>query len=471
MMSKSSDGRQVNIVLFLKFKKLFELATTFVMLASIRRGHSFQFPRVQYERYGFGTRISRSYQPMVASRCPCRMASSGSVLSSSESVTVADSESVATKQMKHEAKEQLKILQTHYNTILRKQQQSSPSSPPTINVPEFWTDDTDTDINGVTNYIEQNIDNILFDCDGVLYRTLDVCPGASYCISRLMEMGKTVLFVTNNAGVNRRELRVKLNKLLFNSSEVDASLAPLSDEQMISSSYSSAQYLEQHLPNGGRVHVIGSSGLMEEITNHGFICSGGPGSSSSPSSMTRQELADYDFPENPIDAVVVGHDTSFDFRKLSIANNLLLQNPEALFVATNEDSFDLVGDNGDRHIPGNGCVVKALEHCSRRKAINVGKPSQYLAQLIFSGTDDSSTVSNNDDSGSKPRMMTLDPSRSLFVGDRLDTDIRFGNENGMKSLLVLTGVTTAKTMIDLGEGTEEEPLPHFIAPYIGLLVK
>jgi ribonucleotide monophosphatase NagD (HAD superfamily) len=97
--------------------------------------------------------------------------------------------------------------------------------------------------------------------------------------------------------------------------------------------------------------------------------------------MNRQKLADYDFSEHPIDAIAVGHDTEFNFRKLSIANNLLVQNPKALFVAMNEDSFVLVGSDG-RHIPGNGCTVKALEHCLRRSAVNAGKPSSTLADLI-----------------------------------------------------------------------------------------
>jgi ribonucleotide monophosphatase NagD (HAD superfamily) len=112
--------------------------------------------------------------------------------------------------------------------------------------------------------------------------------------------------------------------------------------------------------------------------------------------------------------------------------------------------FISVGSDG-RHIPGNGCAVKALEYCSRRESINVGKPSKTLADLI-------------------QKEHGLDPARCLFVGDRLDTDIRFGNENGMKSLLVMSGVTTAKTLIELGEGSEEEPLPHFILPHVGMLI-
>jgi hypothetical protein len=40
----------------------------------------------------------------------------------------------------------------------------------------------------------------------------------------------------------------------------------------------------------------------------------------------------------------------------------------------------------------------------------------------------------------------------------------------MKSMLVMTGVTTAESMEDLGNGTEEEPLPDFIVPYVGMMV-
>lgn len=179
-------------------------------------------------------------------------------------------------------------------------------------------------------YVRDNIDTILFDCDGVLYRTTSLCPGASECIRGLLEMEeKRVLFVTNNAGVNRRELREKLSRLLC----IDS----LTKDQMISSAYSSAVYLQDELlkrpltDRSPRVHVIGSSGLCEELAAAGFNVTGGPSLSSpdEPGSMSREELASYDFDKiHPIDALVVGHDTDLNFRKLCIADNLFVAQPE-----------------------------------------------------------------------------------------------------------------------------------------------
>eukprot|EP00536_Pseudo-nitzschia_multiseries_P006144 jgi/Psemu1/192430/e_gw1.127.77.1 len=306
-------------------------------------------------------------------------------------------------------------------------------------------------------YVRDSIDTVLFDCDGVLYRTTSLCPGASDCIRELMDThGKRVLFVTNNAGVNRHELREKLSRLL----QIDH----LKNDQMISSSYSSAQYLRGELLAGRsnsrppRVHVIGSTGLCEELVAAGFNVTTGSA---------------FDFERfHPIDALVVGHDTDLNFRKLCIADNLLLRNPQALFVATNRDSFDVVdGDDSDdnqrRHIIGNGATVAALEYSSKRTAINVGKPSKQLFELIRDHGSDSNGETQNENQDNN---MFHDPSRCLFVGDRLDTDIRFGKDNGMKSLLVMTGVTTAETIEELANGTVEEPLPDFIVPYVGMLV-
>ncbi|CAB9520395.1 Glycerol-3-phosphate phosphatase [Seminavis robusta] len=306
------------------------------------------------------------------------------------------------------------------------------------NAPLLWQSNEEA-----SSFVQKHVDTILFDADGCLYRTPDPIPGATDCVNRLMALDKKVLFVTNNAGVSRKQLQEKLSKILG----VDG----LTEDQLISSSYAAAKYMGAALQKRPRkrVHVIGTHGLCQELEGYGFDISGGP--TEDKAGMTRDELASYGFPEDPVDAVVVGHDVEFSFRKLSIANNLLLRNPECLFVATNKDAFDLVGADG-RHIPGNGATVAALECCSGRMAINVGKPSPALLDVILQDHN-------------------FETSRSLFVGDRLDTDIKFAVDSGMFSALVMTGVTTAEMMIaQSNDPTCESVWPSAILSHVGKLV-
>ena len=44
------------------------------------------------------------------------------------------------------------------------------------------------------------------------------------------------------------------------------------------------------------------------------------------------------------------------------------------------------------------------------------------------------------------RTFGVPAARTCMVGDRMHTDIRFGNRNGMKTLLVLSGETTRAGM-------------------------
>lgn len=201
----------------------------------------------------------------------------------------------------------------------------------------------------LTSYLESNnIQNYLFDCDGVLYRGTDPMPGASNTLQSLLDNGKKIFFVTNNAASSRLELKEKLEKVMRLPKDT------LNEEMMIGSAYVAAQYLRSQLLKEDnvvkKVHVIGTAGLCSEIQSAGFEVSGGPDPISTPAGMSRDELAAYPFPEGHVDAVVIGLDNDFNYRKLCVATVLLQRNPKALFVATNRDAFDLVGFDA-RHLP------------------------------------------------------------------------------------------------------------------------
>ena len=106
----------------------------------------------------------------------------------------------------------------------------------------------------------------------------------------------------------------------------------------------------------------------------------------------------------------------------------------------------------------------------KRQPISTGKPSKEMMRVVgeklgFGGEKET-------EEGRKKR------ERTCMVGDRLDTDIKFGRDGGLGgTMLVMTGVTKGKEEWE-GEGEEEGELggrvrPRFWAEKLGdlLLVK
>lgn len=77
---------------------------------------------------------------------------------------------------------------------------------------------------------------------------------------------------------------------------------------------------------------------------------------------------------------------------------------------------------------GNGAMAGAIKGCTGREPTLVGKPSPLMVDYIV------------DKYG-------CDRARICMVGDRLDTDIVFGQSNGLISCLTLSGVTSESKLL------------------------
>ena len=115
------------------------------------------------------------------------------------------------------------------------------------------------------------------------------------------------------------------------------------------------------------------------------------------------------------------------------------------FLATNTDATYPIRDGVV--VPGSGTYVAAIATASGKKPELVfGKPSIMMLEQIIKDYD-------------------LDRSKTVMVGDRLDTDIVFGHNGNIKTLLVLTGVSKLHDL----EHHEVTVKPDFIAPSVGSL--
>ncbi|RYG69206.1 hypothetical protein EON64_03305 [archaeon] len=121
-----------------------------------------------------------------------------------------------------------------------------------------------------------------------------------------------------------------------------------------------------------------------------------------------------------IGAVVVGLDTQINYYKIQYAQLCLNTLPSCLFLATNQDAVTHLTDA--QEWAGSGAIVGAIRGCTGRDPVVVGKPSSLLLDYIA-------------------RTLGVDKGRMCMVGDRLDTDVLFGQRSGLRTVLTLSGVT------------------------------
>ncbi|KAI5808745.1 HAD-like domain-containing protein [Peziza echinospora] len=278
--------------------------------------------------------------------------------------------------------------------------------------PEVQRRPTPVKLTGKPEEIErflEKFDVFLFDCDGVLWQGPKLLPRIVETLDMLRNKGKQIVFVTNNSTKSRVEYKKKLASMGI----------PAEVDEIFGSAYSSAIYISRvlNLPKTKKVYVIGETGMEDELREEGINFFGG----TDPAENAPIAAEDYvNFGPDPDVAVVLcGLDHNINYRKLSRAFQFL-QNPDCLFLATNVDStFPTEG----KLFPGAGSISAPLAYMTGRRPLSNGKPSQTMMEAIEG-------------------KFKFDKKRTCMVGDRLDTDIRFGIEGGLGgTLAVLTGVS------------------------------
>ncbi|XP_014368856.2 glycerol-3-phosphate phosphatase [Papilio machaon] len=277
-----------------------------------------------------------------------------------------------------------------------------------------------------------SFDTVLSDCDGVLWIDNNAIPGSADTMNYFRKIGKRVFFVTNNSTKIRSDFALKAQQLGF-----------IADEnEILSTSYLVAHYLKS-IGFKKKVYLIGSNGIGDELNAVG-IKHVGVGPDHVKPDFKSLKPTDLD---SEVGAVVVGFDEHVSYPKFMKAASYLASE-DCLFVATNTD--ERFPKSSSIVVPGSGTLVRAVETCSERKALVLGKPHEYIRKYLES--------------------CGLNPARTLMIGDRCNTDIEFGVRCGFQTLLVLTGVTSTR---DLEKIRKEQiaPLPDVVLPKLGDLLE
>lgn len=245
----------------------------------------------------------------------------------------------------------------------------------------------------------------IFDLDGVIYRGNTLLTGVKKTLRGLEERGEKVCFLSNNSTLSRRGYCKKLNKLGLK----------IKEQQFFPSSYLCALYLKNYKRAGSnrKVMIIGERGLLQEL---------------------KLERIGSTWNPKKVNFVVVGMDREFNFRKLSLAHQAILNGAE--FIATNTD---LTYPLENKTIPGSGAIVKALEASTNTTPFILGKPETFGVRIVL-------------------EQAGFPPSQAILVGDRLETDIAAGNKAGVKTVLVLSGISSRQEI----EKAPSALKPHYV---------
>lgn len=248
----------------------------------------------------------------------------------------------------------------------------------------------------------EDIEGLIIDMDGVLWHGNNPIDGLTDFFDILRNTAMPFVLATNNASLTQQQYIEKLAKMGVT----------VSSDEILTSSMATANYLAKRQPEDKkRVFVIGEAGLKEPLIAEGF---------------TLTDL--YEVAGNGeqigADLVVTGLDRQMTWDKLATATLNIKKG--AAFYATNADTT-LPTELGD--VMGNGGTIAALEAATGVTAKSIGKPEPILYQQAF-------------------ETLGLDPCKIIAIGDRLNTDILGAVNAGIRSILVLTGISTEQELAE-----------------------
>ena len=234
------------------------------------------------------------------------------------------------------------------------------------------------------NFVDK-YDYFIFDLDGTIYRGEHLIPDSDKVINHLKEMNKKVVFVSNKTTGTAKDYYYLLKNWGLN----------VEKSEIINSTIVASNYLKENF-NGETFFAIGEDSFIKEIESTGLKFTTSP---------------------KEIKIILITLDRTLNYNKLEIAAHAL-DNGARFFAANIDDTCPV--DDGE--VIDAGSTISALQKRTHRKLeLHFGKPSEFMFKEI------------------KYHLQFV-PSKTILIGDRLETDIKMGNDFGLDTALVHTGV-------------------------------
>lgn len=231
----------------------------------------------------------------------------------------------------------------------------------------------------------EKYDGFIFDLDGTIYRGNNLIPKAEKTVNHIKSSGKKIIFISNKTTGSVKDY---YKFLCTQGLEIE-------EDEIVNSTIVLKKYLSDTFAKK-KFFAIGEDIFIKEIGASGLVYSESP---------------------DEIDILIVTLDRTLNYEKLEVAARAL--ECGARFFAANIDDTCPV-DEGE--VLDAGSTISALEKRTHKKLeLHFGKPSVFMFEEI-------------------KRRLKVDLKKVLLVGDRLETDIALGNNFGIDSALVSTGV-------------------------------
>lgn len=226
------------------------------------------------------------------------------------------------------------------------------------------------------------------DMDGVIYHGNRILPGVHEFVDWLKKNKKEYLFLTNNSGCTKKELQQKLARMGMD----------VPEEHFYTSALATAAFIKEQAP-GCSAYVIGEAGLLNALYDAGIT------------------MNDVD-----PDYVIVGEGKAYSLDTITKATNLVMAG--AKLIGANSDISGPI-ENGIS--PACRALVAPIEMATGKQAYFCGKPNPLMMRTGL-------------------KILGCHSAEAVMIGDRMDTDVISGMECGMRTVLVLSGISTRESL-------------------------